>query len=411
MTAATVPRPRVVGVDLARGFALIGMAATHMLAVQSPDTGRLTLVGWVAAGRASALFAVLAGVSLALVTGGTRPTSGGARARARLSIAFRAVLIGLFGLWLAGTGTPIAVILAYYALLFLLALPFLGLRWQTLVGLAVGWAVLAPWLSHAWRAQLPPGPNDQVSVESLADPVAALRELFVIGYYPALVWMTYLLAGLAVGRLDLRSRVVAWWLVGVGVGLAVLAWMTSSWLLAAGVVDRLRPPGAAGTYGWLDLQTEELHGTTPPGDLAWLGIAAPHSGTPFDLIGTTSSALAVLGGSLLICRAEWIRTLTRPVAAAGTMTLTLYLVHGYVLAQDWVAWGTLWYWLLHVASALTFATVWLLFFRRGPLESLVHASSINVGLLVVPPARAAMPGGSVVPGATAEPRTVEEKRP
>ena len=112
---------RIIGVDLARGIALIGMAATHMLAVQNLDTGRLTAVGWLAAGRASSLFAVLAGVSLALVTGGEHPRRGRDRARASVSITVRALLIGGVGLWLAGTGTPVAVILAYYAVLFVLS--------------------------------------------------------------------------------------------------------------------------------------------------------------------------------------------------------------------------------------------------------------------------------------------------
>ena len=42
------------------------------------------------------------------------------------------------------TETPVAVILAYYAVLFLLALPFLGLRARTLALLAVVWALVSP---------------------------------------------------------------------------------------------------------------------------------------------------------------------------------------------------------------------------------------------------------------------------
>lgn len=382
--ATSATTGRVAGVDLARGLALVGMSATHMLAVQDQETGRLTLVGWVSAGRASALFALLAGVSLALVTGGVRPRSGAARARASVSIVVRALLIGVCGLWLASTGTTIAVILAYYALLFVLSVPFLGLGWRPLAGLAVAWAVVSPVVSHVWRSDLPPGPNDQVTFGSWADPMAALRELVVIGYYPVVTWMTYLLAGLAVGRLDLRSTAVAGRLLLVGVVAAVGAWLVSAALLAGGLVDRLRPPGAGPAYSWLDLLSEERSGTTPPGDIRWLAVAAPHSGTPLDLIGTTGSALAALGLCLLVMRSTAARTVLRPVAAAGTMTLTLYLLHGFVLAQHWVDWDTLWYWLAHVAVALLFATVWLRFVRRGPLETLVHDAAAVVGQLVVP---------------------------
>ena len=304
MVTHSPARGRVVGVDLARGLALLGMAATHMLAVQDQDTGHLTTVGWLFAGRASALFAVLAGVSLALVTGGQAPRRGTARRRASVAIVVRAALIGLVGLWLAGTGTPVAVILAYYAVLFVVSLPFLGLRAPVLAWLAVGWAVVSPALSHLWRQRLPGGPNDQVTIVSLVDdPLAALRELVLIGYYPVLVWMTYLLAGLAIGRLDLRSARTASGLLGVGVVLAISAWAFSAFLLEGGVAERLLPPGAADAgLTWWDLASTEGLGTTPTDAWGWLVMAAPHTGTPFDLVGTTGSAMAVLGLCLLVVR-------------------------------------------------------------------------------------------------------------
>ncbi|MGH3332175.1 MAG: heparan-alpha-glucosaminide N-acetyltransferase domain-containing protein, partial [Nocardioidaceae bacterium] len=69
-----VPPGRVIGLDVARALALVGMMATHILA---PIEGNhLTVIQQVAGGRASALFAVLAGVSLALMSGRTVPPSG-----------------------------------------------------------------------------------------------------------------------------------------------------------------------------------------------------------------------------------------------------------------------------------------------------------------------------------------------
>ena len=80
---------RVVGVDIARCLALLGMMATHILANIDPVTG--AFVPWhqqIAGGRAAALFAVLAGVSLALVTGRfvqiREPASISRRARAKV---------------------------------------------------------------------------------------------------------------------------------------------------------------------------------------------------------------------------------------------------------------------------------------------------------------------------------------
>jgi hypothetical protein len=74
--------------DAARGLALVGMFATHILPLS--DARGETLTGLLADGRSSALFAVLAGVGVALtsVVPGRRPT--GARTSpwpARLSCA------------------------------------------------------------------------------------------------------------------------------------------------------------------------------------------------------------------------------------------------------------------------------------------------------------------------------------
>ena len=394
--AAVAGSRRITGVDLARGIALIGMAATHMLAVQDEFTGHLTGVGWLAAGRASSLFAVLAGVSLALVTGGQQPKGGADRARASVAIGVRAVIIGCIGLWLAGIGSPVAVILAYYAVLFVLALPFLGLRTPALAVTACAWAVLSPVVSHLWRQSLPEGPNAQVSFATLLeDPVAALRELFLIGYYPVLPWLTYVVVGLAIGRLDLRAARTAVRLVVLGVALAAAAWVTSAILLSGAVGPSRMPPSAvAAGWGWWDLASSEGYGTTPTDAWGWLLVAAPHTSTPLDLIGTAGSAMAVLGLCLLLTRFAWVRTLSRPVAAAGSMTLTLYTIHVVALAQPWGEWDSVPYYLTHVVVALVFATLWLHRLPRGPLEGLVHTVSTGVAAMAVP--RAAPPAASAV---------------
>ena len=80
----------LVGIDVARTVALVGMIATHVLDGRT-TTGELTTVQWLAGGRASALFAVLAGISIALMSGGAQPVRG--RTRTVLGLAARAVLV------------------------------------------------------------------------------------------------------------------------------------------------------------------------------------------------------------------------------------------------------------------------------------------------------------------------------
>ncbi|GAA3233687.1 hypothetical protein GCM10017691_29510 [Pseudonocardia petroleophila] len=338
------------------------MFATHTLPLVDPG-GSASLTGLVAHGRSSALFAVLAGVGIALSTRGLqdpagrddagRDDAGRDHAAAGVGLLVRALLVGLLGLALAGLGPPIAVILAYYALLFVVAIPLLRLRAGVLAAGAAVLAVAGPVVSQVLRAGLPAGPGPQAALDSLADPGQLLVTLTLTGYYPVLPWTAYLLAGMAVGRLDLRDRRTAGWLLGGGVALAVAAAAGSAWLV-----------GVAGPA--LDLRGERFSGTTPVDTWWWLVVDAPHSGTPFDLAHTTGTALAVLGLALLLPRSVlWLP------AAVGAVPLTLYTGHVVWLAdRPTEGIPTL---LTHLAVAVAVGVGLRLAGRRGPLETVVSA--------------------------------------
>jgi uncharacterized membrane protein len=68
---------RVVGIDVARGLALIGLLATHIFPNADETTGKPTLAQELFAGDSAALFVLLAGTGLALLTGGRTPHRGG----------------------------------------------------------------------------------------------------------------------------------------------------------------------------------------------------------------------------------------------------------------------------------------------------------------------------------------------
>src|SRR5689334_2639005 len=116
---APARRPRIEGVDLARGLALVGMIATHVFAAID-DTGAPTAATIVAAGRSAASFAMIAGVSLALISGRQRPLEGRDLSAMRTGIVVRALVIGAIGLAI-GFSDDVDIILPYYAVLFLLA--------------------------------------------------------------------------------------------------------------------------------------------------------------------------------------------------------------------------------------------------------------------------------------------------
>jgi uncharacterized membrane protein len=370
-------RRRIIGVDAARGIALIGMMSIHVTPAVYPD-GDLSVAYLLASGRASALFAVLAGVGLALAYGGESAIRGRALTGAAASIGTRAGILILVGLILGGLDSGVAVILVYYGLLFIVAIPFLRFSSAVLLPLAALWAVAVPVLSYQWRTSLPPSTYQNMSMDSFSDPTVMIRELLLTGYYPVLPWIAYLLAGMGIGRLALRSPRIAVWLAGGGAALAALAWGISWWLInVAGGLDEIITAGVGRhpvsripfTDGVL---TSSFAGTSPTTSWWWMTLASPHTATPFDLLHTIGTATAVIGVMLLVARVA--RGLVWPLAAIGSMTFTLYTLHVLLLAGP-VPRETNQVLLIHVLIAFAFAVPWRAFIGRGPLESLTASLS------------------------------------
>ncbi|HEX6149413.1 heparan-alpha-glucosaminide N-acetyltransferase domain-containing protein [Nocardioides sp.] len=365
--ARTVAAPRqrgerLVGLDVARCLALLGMVSTHVLAPVD-EQGEITWTQDLAGGRASALFALLAGVSLALLSGRRTPPTGRARWVAVRALAVRALLIAAIGLTLGMLDSGLAVILTYYGVMFLLALPFIGLRARSLALLAAAWVVVVPVLSHLVRPSLPAPRGDNAAWGQLSDPVPMLWELLLTGYYPALPWLAYLFAGMALGRSDLARRSVQVGLLVGGVALAV----GTTWLSDRLTADRF-------TSQELSEAGFGMYGTTPAGGSAdYLLLVAPHSATPFDLAQTIGSSLAVIGGCLVLL------SLLPPTGArfmavlfgAGTMTLSLYSLHVWMRTDGvWPPeeeWSMFWYVLILGVIGAVFAVARV----RGPLEAVV----------------------------------------
>lgn len=381
---------RSIGLDAARGVALAGMVAVHSLVVVD-EAGDPTAVGAIAQGRSAALFAVLAGVGVAFVTGRRRVRGRAEGAAAASSLVTRALLIGALGLALGGVDAEIAaVILPYYALLFVLAVPlvFLG-RWTLLALGAVGAAAI-PVASHLLRGLVPAPVLENVTLGAfLADPAAVLVELGLTGYYPAVSWLPYLCLGMAVGRLRLTSARVAGGLLLGGAVAATLA-SVGSWLALNrfGGLAALQADAAA--HGMPPAVFEEYltlgpAGTTPLTSWWWLAVDAPHSSTPPDLVHTAGVALAVLGAMLLLDHVtrplgRRMVTLARgPLAAVGGLTLTLYTAHVLFIASDWDTFSPLIGYVVQAVVAVLFAVGWRATAGRGPLESVVAVVSKGAG--------------------------------
>ena len=379
-------KQRVTGIDVCRGLALVGMIAVHAL-IPFDENFNPNWVSTVAAGNASAVFALLAGVGLSLTTGRAAVPRSKALSTAA-SVAGRAVAVGVIGLLLGYAEAEITgVILTYYAVMFLLAIPLLFLGTRVLVLVTIVAAVAVPVLSHLARPALPkPTLANPGFIELFDHPLDLLSELLVTGAYPALPWVSYICAGLIVGRLTLSSAKVARRMLILGAVLGVAAATASWWLLGplgGRAALRLAAPGPLNSDGETadDLLVFGFQGTTPTGSWWWLASDAPHAATPLDLLRTIGTAIAVLGAMLLLGHVaapmlqRVIHVVTAPLAAAGTMTLTLYTAHVVFMNSPLDQFTPVGGYVFQVAGVLLFALGWRQAVGRGPLETAVTAAA------------------------------------
>ena len=388
-TTSTPRKTRLVGIDTARGLALIGLAAIHILPAFDPDTFSPTTQWTLFAGASAAVFALLAGVGLAFTSGGRIPHQGPAMTATRVALFVRAVLIASLGFGINGfmpSPTPAVGILVYYGVFFLLAIPFLHFSAKMLFGWAGFFALAGPVLVHIFRDALPVYESASPTfIDLAATPGATLAQLLLTGTYPALPFLAYLLAGLGLGRLDLGEIQVQAILLLVGAGLAVSAWLIY-WvlILQAGGYDQLM----AHTPALSEEQIDEIitwgpDPTLPTTTWWWLLIPGPHTNTPIAVLQDLGTGVAVLGAFLLLTRAG--KAWALPLAAMGSMTLTLYSAHLLALATEVHYDQRLLWFLVHLGVAVVFALVWHKTLGQGPLERLVARAAATTRRLVLSP--------------------------
>jgi uncharacterized protein len=342
-------RPRLSGVDAARGLALAGMFLAHY--VRSRDTGD---AGWLQAidnaadGRAAPLFCVLLGVGAGIL----------AERRGPASVARRGGALLALGVAIWPLVDHVLLILPHYGLLLVLAAVAVRLPRGWMLPLAVG-AWLIPTVVVAFvddhglrRAGQPETYADLGDVREVG------WELLWSGAYPIVGWAGFALVGLWLSRRALdrpRTQVRL-----LAVSAAVAAAQPVFAALFAAVDGAAAGRDARGLATVLDTSAHS-------NQLGWYLVAS-------------ATATAAIAACLLVAR----RIRLGPLALVGRYALSAYLLH--------LVFGALWVWpwrervkpslALQMAVALVVLTAisavawaWSTRFTRGPAEALVRAVS------------------------------------
>lgn len=245
-----------------------------------------------------------------------------------------------------------ADILHFYALYFLVALPFLTASGRVLL-LAADSTVLIGLISLLALDYEAHWNWETLTYAEFWTLEGFLRHSFFNGWHPVFPWAAFLFLGMWIGRLNLASRAVQARLVLWGAAAAVL--------------------GALPGLLVQDPELAELLGTSaiPPG--------------PFYILAASGSALAVIGLTLAITPALDKAGLAEWLAAPGQQALSLYAAHILLGMGTLEAMGQLdgsltaeqifGYSLGFCALCIVAAWVWNLFAKRGPLEALMRWST------------------------------------
>lgn len=391
------PSARIGYLDAARALAIIGMFLAHIAAFVELPAPLENLVS----GRSSILFAVLAGVSTVLIARSCAATEherlGYANASSSRNLGVRAVLLFLIGITLPLISAGPIVILSTYAVLYLLAIPLLRLPTRTIVALAAITAIATPALSFWLRTTWPDNSEELIiggiptvfSFTSVEGTIQAFRQLLLDGMYPVPTWIPFLLAGIVIGRLIVNGAFTAL-LSAITGGILALVGYGTSWVLQATTdimtsrIDVFREvdPSLA------NASEEELQdlfgnvaysnfGVTDVNDTRSLLLAAHHSGSITEIIGGIGFVLLLLAGLSLIER--YASPALAPLNNLGKMPLTYYVGHiiGFLAlmltATTAPSLGLCLVFFVVIPAAL--AALWFHFFRRGPLEAVMHAAA------------------------------------
>lgn len=198
-SAARAPR-RLVGLDAARGLALLGMLLVNFdLVVSGRSEGHWALTGLLEGlrGRAAATFVVLAGVGASL---GARSSGRGGAARTARRLRRRGLLLFVGGTALL-TVWP-ADILHFYGVWLALGSLLLrapdGALWAAAGAAAAGGAAFLMTGRFLERWDL-----ETLEYRGLFEPLPFLRNLALDGFHPVLPWFAFYAFGMWLGRRDL----------------------------------------------------------------------------------------------------------------------------------------------------------------------------------------------------------------
>lgn len=349
-------KKRIIGIDVARAFAIIGMIVVNFKIVfgQNGESWLQPIVS-VFDGKAAATFVVLAGIGIAFMTNSAVKNNDKERLRnSRKKITKRALLLFVIGLsyifiWPAD-------ILHFYGIYMLLTLAFIKTKPKYALFYALLLIFSYPIIMYFFNYDS--GWNfTNYSYEGFWTLKGFFRNLLYNGFHPVVPWAAFMLIGFWFGRQNLHDVRFIKKAFGVSLLIFILTNLISQISIA--------------------FLSESNESTTR--ELAQMLGTSPMPPLPIYMVSGSSIAITIICACVLLARKFENTGVIKALAKTGQLALTVYVIHvviGMGLPElvseakfgDYSLNFSIIYALLFSLGCIVFAVVWLTYKKMGPLE-------------------------------------------
>ncbi|MDM5188435.1 heparan-alpha-glucosaminide N-acetyltransferase domain-containing protein [Bacillus sp. DX4.1] len=203
-------KKRISGLDFARAWAMFGMLIVNFMVITGAEgNGPPWLITFMSLfeGRASALFVILAGIGISLMTISSVASHDQTQImKSRKMIWKRSLFLFVLGLLLYvidWTGD----ILHYYGVYLFIAALLITVNKRLLLWLSIIILLTAQYLQLTFNAfEGWGGPIPFINYIDFWSLKGFLRNLFFNGYHPIFPWFSFFLIGMLIGRMDLHNN-------------------------------------------------------------------------------------------------------------------------------------------------------------------------------------------------------------
>jgi len=349
-------KQRIIGIDVARALAVIGMIIVNFKVVFG-ENGQLWVKSFASIfdGKAAATFVVLAGVGLALMTNSAINHRDKAKIKlARIRIAKRALFLFIIGLSYI-TIWP-ADILHFYGIYMAITLVLLTCKENTIlisgIAIIVAYPILITILNYetGWNFAT-------LDYQDFWTFKGFVRNLFFNGFHPVMPWTAFMLFGYWFGKQDLHNdrfvKKTFWMSTIIFISIQVVSYLTIS-ILSEGNQEAA-------------LELTPIFGTKPMPPL------------PIYMFNGIAIAFALISACILIGRRFENSFIIDALNKTGQLALTFYAAHVIVgmgiielinpsRIGDYSIEFSVGYAIVFSLLCILFAVIWRKYKKYGPLE-------------------------------------------